>query len=485
MSRKNIPWNLSRRDMLRAVGAGSAAAFSVHTGAASQAPADPQSAVKHASCWNEVNDVDASRARQHEQRMAWFNEAKFGMFIHWGPCSLASVEISWPIMRPGPQWPITQEEYVNLYKRFNPVKYDPDAWVELAQEAGQRYMVLVTKHHDGFCMFDSSYTDYKITNSPYKKDIVRMMGEACHRHGMPLGYYYSPPDMHHPDYRDTTKLVSENWEGQPTRHQWPNYLHYLELQVRELISRYPSPFVLWFDGLGHQEKYDGYHIVRMIRELSPATLVNNRIGVPGDFGTPEQFVPQHVPVKGVEIQGTHRTPPNELPAGLPTHKDFFNWETCMTINKTWAYNMNDRNFKSTEYLIRTLVDAASKGGNFLLNVGPTPEGTIQPEFQERLRGIGRWMKKNSDSIYGTTFGPLQDIPYGRTTAKGNMVYLHVFDWPAGEKLEVHGLKARVIDVRMLDGGKRVQFTATASGLTIKVPAQAADPADTVLAIKTA
>lgn len=484
MGNKGKQWNLSRRALLRAMGAGTAAAFSSPAASGSAAPVLPQPAEGHPSCWDEVNDVDASRARQWERRMAWFNEAKFGMFIHWGPCSLASVEISWPIMRPEPKWHITQETYVNLYKRFNPVKYDPDAWVELARQAGQRYMVLVTKHHDGFCMFDSSYTDYKITNSPYKKDVVRMLGEACQRHGMPLGYYYSPPDMHHPDYRDTSKLASENWEGQPTRPQWPNYLQYMELQVRELICRYPTPFVLWFDGLGHQEKYDGYHVARMIRELSPATLVNNRIGVPGDFGTPEQFVPQQIPVKGVEIQGVDRSQQNKLPAGLPARKEFFHWETCMTINKTWAYNQNDRDFKSTQDLIRTLVDAASRGGNLLLNVGPTPEGTIQPEFQERLLGIGRWMKNNSDSIYGTTFGPLQDLPYGRTTAKGDIVYLHIFDWPSGQELEVPNLKARVLGVQMLAGGQRLEFTPTASGLSIKVPAQAPDSTDTVLVLKT-
>jgi len=484
MGNKSKQWNLSRRALLRVMGTGTAAAFSRQSLSAIPAPARHPGAGEPLSCWDEVNGVDAARARQWERRMAWFNEAKFGMFIHWGPCSLASVEISWPIMQPEPKWHITQEEYVNLYRRFNPVKYDPDAWVELARAAGQRYVVLVAKHHDGFCMFDSSYTDYKITNSPYKKDIVRMLGESCQRHGMPLGYYYSPPDMHHPDFRDTAKLAKENWQGEPARHQWPNYLHYMELQVRELICRYPAPCVLWFDGLGHQEKYDGYNIVRMIRELSPATLVNNRLGVPGDFGTPEQFVPRRVPVKGVVIQGADRSQQSKLPTELPPREDFFPWETCMTINNTWAYNQNDKNFKSTEHLIRTLVDAASKGGNFLLNVGPTPEGTIQPEFQERLRGIGRWMKNNGDSIYGTTFGPHQNLPYGRTTAKGDMVYVHIFDWPGGGKLEVPDLKARVLDVRMLDGGKRLEFTPSANGLTIKVPARMPDLSDTVLALKT-
>ena len=197
MSDRSKQGNFSRRALLRAMGAGTAAALSSQYAAGSPAPARHQAVEKPLTCWDEVNNLDPARAHQWEQRMAWFNEAKFGMFIHWGPCSLASVEISWPIMRPEPHWHIT------LYKRFNPVKYDPDAWVELAREAGQRYMVLVTKHHDGFCMFDSTYTDYKITHSPYKKDIVRMLGKACQRHGMPLGYYYSPPDMHHPDFRDT------------------------------------------------------------------------------------------------------------------------------------------------------------------------------------------------------------------------------------------------------------------------------------------
>ncbi len=482
MGRKTDHGNLSRRALLRAMGAGTAAAISSQAVAGSTGPAVHRPAEKPLSSWDEVNAVDAARERQHQQRMAWFHEAKFGMFIHWGPCSLASVEISWPIMRPRPKWPITQDQYVNLYKRFNPVKYDPDAWVELARQAGQRYMVLVTKHHDGFCMFDSSYTDYKITHSPYKKDIVRMLGEACQRQGMPLGYYYSPPDMHHPDFRDTTKLARENWQGEPTHPVWPTYLHYLELQVRELLTRYPSPCVIWFDGLGHQEKYDGYHIVRMIRELSPGTLVNNRIGVPGDFGTPEQFVPRQVPANGLALHSPTPIQPNNPSA--EGHAESHAWETCMTINHTWAYNKNDRAFKSTTHLIRTLVDAASKGGNFLLNVGPTPEGTIQPEFQERLRGIGRWMKKNSDSIYGTTLGPLQNLPYGRTTAKKDVVYLHVFDWPAGRELEVSGLDARVLEVKMLDGGMRLDFTRTARGVRVKLPARAPDAADTVLALKT-
>jgi alpha-L-fucosidase len=472
--------NLHRRDLFRLAGAGTAAVLA--GGMAGAAPGVASGRMGTAA-WDTVNDTDPSRERLWEQRKVWFNEAKFGMFIHWGPVSLASIEISWPIMRPDPKMPISQEEYVNLYKRFNPVKYDPAAWVELARQAGQRYMVLVTKHHDGFCMFDTAFTDYKITNTPYKKDIVRMLGEACERQDMPLGYYYSPPDMHHPCYRDTSKLAKENWTGEPTRPEWPVYLQYMQMQLRELMCRYHSPVVIWFDGLNHQEKYDGYQVVRMIREISPGTLVNNRIGVPGDFGTPEQFVPDRIPVKGVEIQGTDASQQNRLPASTPRREDLKTWETCMTINETWAYNQHDTKYKSTQYLIRTLVDVASKGGNLLLNVGPTPEGTIQPEFQERLRGIGQWLDVNGESIYGTTFGPLQNLAYGRTTAKGDTVYLLIFNWPAEGKLELPDLKRRVFDVRLLDGGRKLEFSQSTAGLTLRLPARAPDTNATVVAIK--
>jgi alpha-L-fucosidase len=476
----NQKLSLHRRDLLRLAGAGTAAVLSAGVATASPGVApDPITT----AAWGNVNDTDPGRSRLWEQRRAWFNDAKFGMFIHWGPVSLASVEISWPIMEPDPKTPISQEEYVNLYKRFNPVQYDPDAWVELARQAGQRYMVLVTKHHDGFCMFDSAFSDYKITNTPYKKDIVRMLGEACERQNMPLGYYYSPPDMHHPGFRDTSKLAKENYHGEPTRPEWSMYLNYMQLQLRELMCRYPSPAVIWFDGLGHQEKYDGYQVVRMIREMSPGTLVNNRIGVPGDFGTPEQYVPERIPVKGVEILGTDTSQQNALPPGIPSHDEMRTWETCMTINETWAYNKNDTKYKSTQHLIRTLVDVASKGGNLLLNVGPTPEGTIQPEFQERLRGIGRWLAVNGDAIYGTTFGPLQNLPYGRTTAKGDVTYLHIFNWPSDGKLEIPDLKRRVLDVRMLDGGRPLAFSQSAGKITITLPAQAPDADATVVAIK--
>src|SRR5882762_2443070 len=211
-----------------------------------------------------------------EERTSWYRDAKFGMFIHWGPYSLASVEASWPIMTPKPDG-ISEAEYRELRRRFNPTRFDPYHFVDLARGAGQRYMVFTTKHHDGFCMFEPSYTDYKITNTPYGKDIVAQLAQACKERSMPLGFYYSPPDMHHPAFRDTSKLTKKNWDGEPERPEWPLYLDYMQLQLTELLTKYGPVALIWFDGLHHQEKYGGVRFINRIHQLQPSTLVNDAL----------------------------------------------------------------------------------------------------------------------------------------------------------------------------------------------------------------
>ncbi|MGI9071596.1 MAG: alpha-L-fucosidase [Bryobacteraceae bacterium] len=416
-----------------------------------------------------------------DQRTAWYRDAKFGMFIHWGPYSVASVEASWPIMRPSKEFPISEMEYRALPARFNPVRFDPYAWIALAKAAGQRYMVFTTKHHDGFCMFDSSYTDYKITKSPYGKDIVAQLAEACHREQMPLGFYYSPPDMNHLAFRDTSQPASKNWNGEPTRPQWPLYLEYMELQLRELLTRYGDVALIWFDGLFNQQKYDGTRMQRVIHQLQARTLINNRVGIPGDFETPEQFLPASIPVKGRQLDFNHKETGTK-PGEVPPAEDFRLWETCMTINHTWAYNKNDRDFKSAKDLVRTLIKVASRGGNFLLNVGPQPDGTIQPEFQERLLAIGKWLAVNGEGIYGTTYGPLQTLSFGRTTAKGRTVYLHVFDWQK-EQLTIPGIAGKVDSVSMLAGNGPVSFHQNGNALILNTSGIEPDVYATVLRIK--
>jgi alpha-L-fucosidase len=417
-----------------------------------------------------------------EDRTAWYRDAKFGMFIHWGPYSLASVEASWPIMTPKPGG-ISEAEYCDLHNRFNPDKFDPQAFVDLARSAGQQYMVFTTKHHDGFCMFDSAYTDYKMTNTPYGKDIVAQLSRACHKSDMPLGFYYSPPDLHHPAFRDTSKLAKENWNGEPTRAEWPLYLDYMQLQLTELLSNYGPAALIWFDGLHHQEKYGGIRFIELIRKLQPSALVNDRIGVPGDYQTPEQFIPNAIPTKDVSITGVDPKVQEKLRPTVPKPEDFQLWETCMTINNTWAYNVHDRDYKSADFLIRGLVEVASRGGNFLLNVGPQPDGVIQPEFQDRLRAIGAWLAVNGDSIYGTIYGPVQNIPAIRTTAKHNKIFVHVFDWKS-PNLEVQGIEPKVISARLLGDNRSLQFHQTEQSLQIEVPAAAPDPHVSVIALNT-
>ncbi|MBI5084664.1 MAG: alpha-L-fucosidase [Acidobacteria bacterium] len=399
-----------------------------------------------------------------------------------GPYSQASVEASWPLMRPAQYAGISEGDYRALAKTFNPVQFDARAWVRLAKEAGQRYMVFTSKHHDGFCMFDSAYTDYKITKSPYGKDIVAMLAEAAREEKLPLGFYYSPPDMNHPGFRDTSKPSSANWTGEPWRAQWPLYIDYMEMQVRELLSRYGDVAVVWFDGLGEQRKYDGWRLHRTIREMQPDTLINNRIGLAGDYDTPEQRIPKGIPTKGAVVGNTDGSKDKGVAATAPRPEEFRPWETCMTINGTWAYNKNDKRYKSTTQLVQMLVDVASKGGNFLLNVGPTPEGTIQPEFVERLRGIGAWLKLNGDSIYGTTYGPWQNLTFGRSTAKGKRVYLHVFEWPAG-LLAVPGAAEKIASARMLAGGRPVRFSQKPEGLTLDLAGHSAGEHATVIELR--
>ena len=371
---------------------------------------------------------------QRDQRMAWWREAKFGMFVHWGLYAIPAGE--WQGNTNHAEWirhtaRIPIEEYDKFVAQFNPVKFDADAWARLAKEAGMKYIVITSKHHDGFCLFDSKYTDYDIMSTPFKRDIMKELSDACRRHGLEICWYHSIMDWHHPDY-----LPRRGWEAQQrpaTGADFDRFVEHLRNQVTELLTNYGEIGVMWFDGQweGTWTHEYGRPLYDLCRRLQPSVIVNDRVdkgrkghsGVvgteyAGDFGTPEQHIP---------------------PTGLPG----VDWETCMTMNRHWGYNKHDKDFKATEDLIRKLVDIASKNGNFLLNVGPTAEGLIPAESVVRLREMGRWMKVNGESIYNTVASPFPNLTWGRCTAKyvgdDTRLYLHVFDWPADGTLVVPGL----------------------------------------------
>jgi alpha-L-fucosidase len=468
----------------------------------------------------------AQMLRSADARLDWYLKAKFGLFVHWGAYSVAGVEASWPIMTPdlaeimfGNHTRISEADYVALTRRFNPHKFDPRAWVRLAQETGMQYIVLTAKHHDGFCMFDAPGTDYKITNTPYGKDICLELANACAEAGMRLGFYYSPPDMHHPGYRDTLKPVTANWLGEPKRPAWSEYLDTMESHLRKLLTDYGEVSIIWFDGLVNHQKYNPPRFHRLIHELSPNTLINDRLGDDYDFITPEQFIPQkgipvrtgkppasnqggeslfravpvllNVPLVGGWLrsqlkkyaEGTLEL--TQIPqAPIPAALDFQPWETCMTMGQSWAYNPAESNWKSPQSLVRNLVEVVSKGGNYLLNVGPTPDGLFPPEAVQRLEFIGQWMARNAPAIFATTY--LSPIPgfEGRITCKDGSYFLHIFDWPAAGRIEIEAFPATVTSASLLSGQALV-FQQALGHLEIQLPAQAPDQPVTVIALKTA
>jgi alpha-L-fucosidase len=452
----------------------------------------------------------------HDPRLDWWQDARFGLFLHWGPYSVAGVEASWPIMVPAlarlvPQPEITEADYVALPRGFDPRGFDPGAWVALARRAGMRYIVITAKHHDGFCMFDAEGTDYKITRTPYGRDVLAMLAEACHASAMPLGFYYSPPDMHHSGYRDTRRPASENWFGEADRPEWSSYLDAMEAHLRHLLTRYGDVAILWFDGLFDHDRYQPERFRRLVRELSPRTLTNDRLG-PGDYVTPEQFTPGGIPVRRQGpapkvtrqmlerffeiLTGGHT--PEEIEAILgpgrarayptaphPSPGEAQPWETCMTMNRCWGWVPTDTEWKSSDRLIRTLVETASRGGNFLLNVGPRGDGLFPPQAIERLRAVGEWMDRNGESVWGTTYGPVQGHPALRSTAKGDTVYLQVLDWP-DEALEVGDLgnpgTGGVASMSVLGGGA-VAFTRQGDTVNITTPAPRPSDGVSVIAVR--
>ncbi len=421
---------------------------------------------------------------ERDARMAWWRDARFGMFIHWGLYAVPAGDYNGKRTKEIGEWimswaNIPRAQYEQFAPRFDPEKFDAAEWVRTAKDAGMKYIVITSKHHDGFSMFDSAVTRYDIVDAtPFKKDPMRALADECKRQGLKFAFYYSIMDWHHPSqYVDAPDKDPTAGNGQTKMREGkkPEYVEYMKAQLKELVTKY-DPAVLWFDGewVDWWTEEDGQDLYNYVRSLKPGILINNRVGkgrkgmeglnksdrvYAGDFGTPEQQIPA---------------------SGLPG----VDWESCMTMNDTWGFKSYDDNWKSSERLIRNLVDIVSKGGNYLLNVGPTAEGLIPAPSVERLGAIGQWMKVNSEAIYGTTASPFTtQLTWGRATRKGNTVYLHVFEWPSDATLKVPSLGAKPASASLLGGESNLKIDTDADGFTIKLPTAPVNPIASVIKVQ--
>ncbi|MBT3192680.1 MAG: hypothetical protein HN341_09020 [Verrucomicrobia bacterium] len=384
------------------------------------------------------------------EQAQWLKDARFGLFVHWGPISQRGNDLSWS-RKGGRRWGkikvpdhgfIPMEEYDALYKTFNPTEFNPRAWVKMMQDVGQKYIVFTAKHHDGFCMFDSAYTDYDIMSTPYGRDILKELTDACHEAGIRVGIYYSPTDWYHPDFR------TENHD---------RYLEYYFDQMEELVTKYAPVDVIWWDAFGFHgeaELIKSKEMTKMLRGLQPGILLNNRAAIRGDFDTPEQLVGRFQ---------------KERP-----------WETCMTINDQWGYRPNNPP-KSKKVLVETLVRCAGGNGNFLLNLGPMANGLFDPMHENRLREVGDWSKKYGVSVFDTQGGPYMPGVYGATTYRGDTIYIHMMDW--GEEAEVTfpPLPFKILSHRVLTGGE-AEVKQSAEGVFVSMKDNL-DPLDTIIELK--
>jgi alpha-L-fucosidase len=403
------------------------------------------------------------------ERMAarqWFQDAKFGMFIHWGVYSQLS-QGEWVMQDRSIQVP----QYEWLASAFNPVKFNAREWVSLARAAGMRYITITARHHDGFSMFATKASRYNIVDwTPYARDPLKELAEECRRQGVRLFFYYSQLDWHHPDYfpRGRTGLTT----GRPESGDWSRYLDFMDAQLTELLSNYGPLGGIWFDGMWDKPAADWRlpQTYALIHRLQPAALI----------------VPNHhkTPLPGEDVQTFEQDLPGGNTAGFNTTEiGALPLETSLTMNRSWGFNITDRNFKSTRELIAYLVRAAGSGANLLLNIGPRPDGTIQPEFSERLHELGNWLQTHGPSIYATRAGPITPRPWGATTQRGDTVFVHVLEWndPA---IALPSWGRRVVSAKMLDGGAVVEIQQTSAGITLTLPRSPTGAPDRVVVLVT-
>lgn len=414
-----------------------------------------------------------NRFQERVERTKWMMNDRFGMFIHWGLYAIPA-RGEWVRSREE----ISIKDYSQFFDEFNPTKYDPKKWAKLAKSAGMKYAVLTTKHHDGFCLFDSKLTDYKATNTKAGRDLIKEYVEAFREEGIKVGFYYSLLDWHHQDYPKYNEMhhpMRNNEEYKDEKINFDNYIKYFHGQVRELLTNYGKIDMMWFDfsyesanGLRSGDFWKAEELVKMMRELQPDIIIDNRLELrtqqdngldayddftagniedyTGDYVSPEQIIP---PNGMVDSKGTL----------LP-------WEACITLNQNWGYAAQDKDYKTPQQVVRAMVECVSKGGNLLLNVGPNAKGEIPQESIEILKEVGRWMDDNGDSIYGCTRSDFSKPEWGRYTQNGKKLYAHIYDRGIGP-MNFVGLADKVESARLLRDGAEIKLSTPWNAASFK------------------
>jgi len=405
-----------------------------------------------------------------------FQDIKFGMFIHWGASSVLGAG-EWVMNNRN----IKVKDYERLQHVFNPQHFNAAEWVATAKAAGMKYIVFITRHHDGFSNWDTKYSDWKITNTPYGKDVLKMLADECKKQNMKLGLYYSTLDWYRNDYPYETGRTGKG-TGRTGKSDYTSYLQFMKNQLAELLTNYGDVMSIWFDGHWDQTNPEGNanrssridwkyeEIYSLIHRLQPKCMIGNN---------------HHLtPLPGEDFQMFEKDLPGQNKAGFSFQKASENLplETCETMNGSWGYNITDNSYKTVKELVHYLVNAAALNTNFLLNVGPMPNGKIQPEFIDTLAAVGRWMVKNGSSIYETRGYAMAPQKWGVATQKENIAYAHVLTKPEGDEILLPGMKEKIVSVQLLNGGGKLAFNQQAEGLFISLKNIALDVNDTIIQI---
>jgi alpha-L-fucosidase len=416
-------------------------------------------------------------AKENLEARSQFQDNKFGMFIHWGLSSMLA-DGEWVMNNRN----IKVEDYSRLLRAFNPVDFDAAKWVATAKNAGMKYIVFITRHHDGFSNWDTKFSDWKTTNTPYGKDVLKMLSEECKKQGMKLGLYYSLLDWYRDDYPRETGRTGKG-TGRTGQSDYGSYLQFMKNQLTELLTNYGEIMSIWFDGHWDQTNPEGdtdrssridwkyNEIYGLIHKLQPQCLIGNN---------------HHLaPIAGEDFQMFERDLPGENKSGLSFQKasNALPLETCETVNGSWGYNITDRKYKTVQQVIQLLIGAAGRNANLLLNIGPLPSGAIQTEFTDTLAAAGKWLVQYGESIYGTRGGPLSPQPWGVTTQNKKRIYIHLFKSPDAGTVSLLGIKEKVKQVIVLGTGRKLKYRQQKDAIIISTQELAVEDPDTIIVIE--